>query len=663
MAKKAPQSKPTPIAVAAEPLTEVAPKGPKWYEGHLIGWLSLPWQLAIIALLALALYANTWQHELALDDGVVIQHNSYVQEGVAGIPKIFGGDAFESFSNQQNAGNQLTGGRYRPLSIITFALEQELLGLDQRTLTDTSQQDRKAFQESKRQKIAHDMHFRHGVNILLYMLTCMLVLILLHTIIFQKAPLAAFLTALIFTVHPIHTEVVANVKSRDELLSVLFIALTCLAAFAYNQSKKPLHMVASMVALFLALLSKEYAVVMVVLLPAMLYYFTETPIGAAFKKSWYLLVPLLIYVAVRQSAVSAPGEAAEGDIMNNPYVWATPVEKLATEFYVLLQYIKLLVWPHPLVADYSYNTIPYTSFSNPLVLLSIALYIGCIVYMVRMLGKRHVLSFAIFTFLLFLAPICNIFINIGAPMGERLVFHASLGFAMAVGYGLHMLYHKLPSAAIAKPVLVSLLAVIVALSFIKTIDRNKDWKNSNTLFLHDVALVPNSVMVNTNAGGAWIDASEQAKDTMAAKACLQHSIQHFTKALQINYRYTNASVNRAICYLKLHEMDSALADVDTINKYYPLHPFLPRLSATLAGHYINEGLAYAQAGNNPMALVSFEKLTRAAPTNPDYWYNLAMAYAKLQQKANAQRACAKALQIAPNHAPSLQLMPQLNALP
>jgi tetratricopeptide (TPR) repeat protein len=64
-----------------------------------------------------------------------------------------------------------------------------------------------------------------------------------------------------------------------------------------------------------------------------------------------------------------------------------------------------------------------------------------------------------------------------------------------------------------------------------------------------------------------------------------------------------------------------------------------------------------------MALVSFEKLTRAAPANPDYWYNLAMAYAKMQQKANAQKACAKALQIAPNHAPALQLMPQLNALP
>lgn len=663
MAKKAPQSKSTPIAIAAEPSIEIASKGPKWYEGHLIGWLSLPWQLAIVALLALALYANTWQHEQALDDGVVILHNSYVQEGFAGIPKILGGDAYESFSSQQNAGNQLTGGRYRPLSIITFAIEQELLGIDHQALSDTSQQARKALQEVKHQKMVSDMHFRHVVNIILYMLTCILVLILLHTIIFSKAPLAAFLSTLIFTMHPIHTEVVANVKSRDELLSVLFIALTCLVAFAYNQSKKPLHMVASMVALFLALLSKEYAVVLVVLVPAMLYYFADETIVGAFKKSWYVLVPLMIYVALRQSAVSAPGEAAEGDIMNNPYVWATPMEQLATEFYVLLHYLKLLVWPHPLVADYSYNTIPYTTFSNPKVLLSIFIYIGCIYYMLRMLGKRSVWSFAIFTYLLFLAPICNIFINIGAPMGERLMFHGSIGFSIAVGYGLHLLYQKLPSAAMAKSVLGILLATIVVLSFIKTTDRNKDWKNSNTLFLHDVALVPNSVMVNTNAGGAWIDASEQAKDSVAAHACLERAIQHFTKALQINNRYTNASVNRAICYIKLRAMDSALADVDTINKYYPLHPFLPRLSATLASHYINEGLAFAQAGNNAMALVSFERLTRAAPTNPDYWYNLAMAYAKTQQKANAQRACAQALQLAPNHAPSLQLMPQLNALP
>ena len=82
----------------------------------------------IISLLGLVLYANTFNHEYALDDTVVIVKNEFVHEGVAGIGDIMTKDAYFSYYRQLNSSNQLSGGRYRPLSIVTFALEQQFFG-------------------------------------------------------------------------------------------------------------------------------------------------------------------------------------------------------------------------------------------------------------------------------------------------------------------------------------------------------------------------------------------------------------------------------------------------------------------------------------------------------------------------------------------------------
>jgi len=71
----------------------------------------------IIAIIAFALYANTIGHEYTLDDSGAITENRYVQEGISGIPNLMKVD-FWHFSN-------IHLGYYRPLSLITFAIENE----------------------------------------------------------------------------------------------------------------------------------------------------------------------------------------------------------------------------------------------------------------------------------------------------------------------------------------------------------------------------------------------------------------------------------------------------------------------------------------------------------------------------------------------------------
>ena len=88
-------------------------------------------QAVIIGLIAFVFYCNSVTNDWAFDDMLVIVQNDYVHMGFAGVPKILGGDAFESFTRGQNEqNNQLTGGRYRPLSIMTYAIEQQILGTD-----------------------------------------------------------------------------------------------------------------------------------------------------------------------------------------------------------------------------------------------------------------------------------------------------------------------------------------------------------------------------------------------------------------------------------------------------------------------------------------------------------------------------------------------------
>jgi PAS domain S-box-containing protein len=85
----------------------------------------------IIMLFSIALYANTFKHQYALDDEIVISKNEYVLRGIAGIPDIFSKDLFDSFYKQMNTTAQLAGGRYRPLAVATFAIEQEFIGTRQ----------------------------------------------------------------------------------------------------------------------------------------------------------------------------------------------------------------------------------------------------------------------------------------------------------------------------------------------------------------------------------------------------------------------------------------------------------------------------------------------------------------------------------------------------
>ena len=227
----------------------------------------------VCILLTLACYAPTIGYDFALEDTPVITQNQFTQKGISGIPEILSHDTFRGFFREDK--NLVAGGRYRPLSLVFFALEKSVAG---------------------------GPWFHHLINVLLYVLTVLLVFGFLRTALVRlfspnHANWTASLAAILFAVHPIHTEVVAKIKGRDEILAFL-LGLVALWIF-WKPGSGMLRKGAALILFTLALFSKENAILW---LPAgwLAYIFLDRQNWAeATKKISLFLVPVLFFLSIR----------------------------------------------------------------------------------------------------------------------------------------------------------------------------------------------------------------------------------------------------------------------------------------------------------------------------------------------------------------------------
>lgn len=568
-------------------------------------WLSdFKIQAVIIALLAFVLYYNTVDNGYALDDTIVIAQNEYVLEGFSGIPDILTKDGYDSYYRQINSSDQVPGGRYRPLSIVTFAIEQQFFGAVPKDKVDSVLHEGLHAEMSSpyEQRFLHNMHVRHFFNVVWYILSLLVLLYFLRYVVFKDDRFIPFIAVILFAVHPIHTEVLANVKSRDEILSLLFIGLTFICAFKYKELNRKWYLVAGLISYLLAFLSKEYAVTLIALLPLSFYLFNGYKLKKGIATTLPYLGVVVVYALIRlqiMNGLPPRNELADNDIQINPYAFASGSEKVATEIATSLNYLKLLIFPHPLSADYSYNQIPYKDMSHPLVWLSLIIHLGLVYGLYYFFKKRHVLCFAIAFYLFNLLLVNNFLFSIGATMGERLIYHSSLGFVIAVAYLLYTGFERIRPISIGKAGFAGLMLLLIVLCGFKTIDRNKDWKDDYTLFNHDIDVVPNSFLVNVNVATTIVNRSDLERDTQKRLADLHRGVALFSKVIAIQDNYVMGYVNRAIAYLKLNQPDSMIADLNQVKRLYPIHPQLPELyfyagDAYCASKQLDKGYAVMQ---------------------------------------------------------------------
>lgn len=634
----------------------------------------------IIAILGLAIYSNTFNAQFALDDDIVICKNEYVLQGATGIPDIFSKDLFDSFYRQMNTTAQLAGGRYRPLSVATFALEQEFIGkmvLPESILNISDDNQRRlatnAFldnylkkkwdhnnngvgdpgEDTNRDGVFNDKDsrnegfgFRHFNNVLFYVLSVSILFIFLSTVVFKENKLLSLIISLLFLAHPIHTEVVANVKSRDEIFSLMFMLLTLILAHKYEIKKSLKLLVLICLSFFCSMLSKEYGATLLILVPLSLYLFASEKFEIKKFMPVFigLAVTFAIYYAIRSGIVIGKSNLQDNELMNNPYLLADDTQKLATKLFIFLKYLITIIYPHPLSSDYGYNCIPYKDFSDPLVWISILLLIGFLLGGLIAFKRKSWMTFAIAFYMLTILLVTNLVFNVGATMGERLVFHSSLGYCMVLGFGIVWLGKRFNNQNIA----LFLTLPILILYSIKTYSRNYAWQSDITLALTDVVTMPNSVSLNGNAASRNIDLSELPKNKTQEKDLVRKSITYGTKAVTLHSGFVNGYLNLGIAYAKIDILDSAKYCWDKAFKLYPSHPSKKLYFDLLADSYYRKGFNLGGQSKWTEGLGFIQKAVEINPANARYWYDLGGFAYNAQDYAKAKEAWSKAYQLNPS---------------
>lgn len=219
--------------------------------------------LAVI-MLSLLLYTNAINSDYNLDDELVTRHHRLTSQGVCAIPEIFTSSYY-----QDNMGYAY---EYRPVVLTTFALEHQIFG--------------------------ESPIISHFINVLLYAMSCLILLKTLDLIFAGYSSLFAFLITLIFIAHPAHTEVVCNIKNRDEILSLL-LGLGALY-YSLRAIDRQSYLYYGLIPLLFAgaLMSKATVVAFVPIIPLCIILFRNASFGQAAVVSLFLLLPCYIILDI-----------------------------------------------------------------------------------------------------------------------------------------------------------------------------------------------------------------------------------------------------------------------------------------------------------------------------------------------------------------------------
>lgn len=564
----------------------------------------------ILFIISFALYANTLNHGYVLDDAIVITENTFVKQGIEGVGSIFSTESFTGFFGFDK--QLVAGGRYRPLSIAFFAIEYELFG--------------------------NQPFIGHLINVLLYGF----LVVLLFQILFKSGRvtlLTAFGIALLFALHPIHTEVVANIKGRDEILSFLFVLIS-IYFFLFFRKSSLFGYALGAVSLFLALLSKEHAIAFVILTPMAMYYLRYEN-SKIWKVLPFVVLPAIAFVWIRFLVLGGMQIEESTSLMNNPFVAMDFSERYGTVLYTWFRYAALLVLPHPLTYDYYPYHIPIVDFSNAIPWIVLAIVLIALVFAFKSLFKRQIYGYWIWFFIGTFVLMSNLFFSIGTFMNERFMFISSLSFVVGITL---LLRYMATHGKFAKAGLV--ISILLSLGYVaKSVDRNRDWKDDFTLFTHDVSISEGSAKGNCLAGGKWHEKAVITTDKQQKQADLLKARAFLRKALNIYPTYNDALLLYGNTLVGLNMgLDSVIPYYKSILSRAPQH----------ANAWKN-ALLVLQNGESKTRLAWYKELEQINRKNFDILYNMGVIYGRdLKMYDESEFYLNKALEQKPENVKALK---------
>ncbi len=486
------------------------------------------WKL-VLFLFGFLLYANTVNFGYVLDDKIVVTANQITKKGFEGVLDHFTHDLMDGFWAEQygisvddlEKNSLVVGGRYRPLSVATYAIEWELFG--------------------------ESPGISHLINAFFYGVIGVVFFVLLQNLfpssilpVWKSIP---FWVTLLFLAHPLHVEVVANIKGRDEVFNLLFglLSLQYLVGFCKTKEIKPL--VISAVMLFLSLLSKETTVVFVVIGPLMIYYFNLGGIKEVKKSFLFLLGSTVLYNIIRYLIVGSPADPIARELMNNPFLLATEGERIATILLTVAVYFKLIFIPHPLTHDYYPFHLPfldeneqYANWGSLGTIVGLLILIWLAYVAIKGIKNKNIYSFAILFSLATIVLVSNVLFPIGVFMNERFMFIPSVGIAFALAHFLTGLTKRKWFALKDNWVYGGLALLLILFSGL-TYQRSLAWESDKTLALADVQVSLGSAKVKMAAADALLQDLPSIKNQQKRNEVIESTYQYLSRSLEIYPEY------------------------------------------------------------------------------------------------------------------------------
>lgn len=454
-----------------------------------------------------------------------------------------------------------------------------------------------------------------------------LVTVLFHDVCLRLFPRSteALRAALLFAVHPVHTEAVCSIVGRAELLAALFFLLVLLVCTQTRTLVWQLSV--AFVLTCAAMLSKEQGI-MALLVGAAMQLCATRPQNIyqdlSFAASCLVISLLLLFCRLAVTGVAVPFEAAD----NPAAAHSDHFTRFCSLCYVHSRALAILVYPWNLCSDWSMGSIPLVlqlgDLRNIAAMSVATAYAACLRLLLASPTKHAPFASGIYLLSLPYLPACGLFVRVGFVIAERVLYLPSMGVCILASLAFRQLRITRGFSTAA------MLLILIILST-RTTTRCSQWRNELTLFAADVRLNPKNAKLQNNFGLV-----------LKAKGHVEEAIGPLRRATTLHPSYSrayynlgNAEYRSGLWQDAMKSFQAALITPDLnihasvysnlglvllqhggdLEKATAMLRYAVALSPGHAAAWNNLGNAYLDGGNYTAAINSFERAVFYKPNN------------------------------------------------
>ncbi len=540
--------------------------------------------LAIIAILTVSIYFPSLNNKFLndWDDGVYVTNNTQI--------KSLHGDSI-SYTLKKTF-RSYTYGHYHPLTMLSYCIEYNLSRLNPKTY--------------------------HTTNLILHILNSFLVFALIWLLVRQS--LVAFITALLFALHPMHVETVAWIADRKDLLCSLFFIGAMCTYVMYHQNQNKKYYVFTFVLFVLALFSKAMAITFPIVLFALDYFMTGkfSIRNSKGKLPFFTLSLIFGYVSIL--AQKSNDALADLDHINF-------LEKIMFSSYSVIMYVVNLFSFSNISAFYNY---PLTENGKYPVIFYVApfLLIGLIWLLLKVKEQKKLIRFGFAFFIITIALVLQIIPAGNVIMADRYTYIPYIGLFFVIASFSNSLITNTKSKS-TKPIVIAVLVIYLGACCYFTFNRTKIWKDSMTLWSDTIEKNPDAALPYSNRAALFVKQNQTEK-----------AISDLDHAIRIRPNYVTAHYNRGVAFMRLGKFNEAVGDFSMV---------LQNNSRDIISVYMNRGDAYMQLADYKEAIEDYSSALSYDNRFGQAYYNRGLVFYTINQYKEAIEDFSLAIRFDPNN--------------